>query len=198
MSTKTNINLNEQNVFLAKIQLIIDTLDEIDKIINEIPNERSQIDMLLSDYYHIMENYELDEKGAHKLSKLIHDARAKRRNLDNIYRLSNTYNTHKSKITSENARVFFRTEMNKCLKNLNEEYKNRVLSEEDTKDILNNVVEKTISKETTRKKRKSLTEFEIESIKKALNDGVSPKELSVTFGTCIANIYRIRKVVTNV
>ena len=50
---------NKETIFIAKIQQALTLLNEIDEIIKDNPTEQSNIDLQLSDYYHLIQ-----EKGS--------------------------------------------------------------------------------------------------------------------------------------
>lgn len=68
-------NNSKENIFLGKLELMLAKFDELDKLTTEInniistqPNNQQQIDWMLSDYYHKLEDVtttdtELDRKS---------------------------------------------------------------------------------------------------------------------------------------
>ena len=123
-------------ILVEKIKNVIQILDEIDEMIKTQPTELQNVDFELSDYYHLIENNELSDIASIKIIKNIHDLRKKRRTLNNEYEIENTYQTHKSKLPGTETRKFLANEIYKTVKKLNSEYKNRILTENDIKSLL--------------------------------------------------------------
>ena len=123
-------------LIVEKIKDAVQILDEIDEMINTQSTELQTIDLELSDWYHLIENNELSDEASIKVIKRIHDLRRLRRSLNNEHEIENTYLTHKSKMTGNETRQFLANEIFKTVKKLDSEYKNRVLTDEDIKNIL--------------------------------------------------------------
>ncbi len=123
-------------ILVEKIKNVIQTLDEIDEMIKTQPTELQNVDFELSDYYHLIENNELSDIASIKIVKKIHDLRKIRRTLNNEYEIENTYQTHKLKLPGTETRKFLANEIYKTVKKLNSEYKNRILTENDIKFLL--------------------------------------------------------------
>ena len=114
----------------------IEILDKIDEMIKTQSIELQKIDYELSDLYHLIENNELSDEASINIVRRIHDLRKERRALNNEYEIENTYQTHKSKLAGNGTRQFLATEILKTVKQLGKKYTNRVLTEEDIKDIM--------------------------------------------------------------
>lgn len=113
----------------------IEILDKIDEMIKTQSIELQKIDYELSDLYHLIENNELSDEASVNVIKRIHDLRKERRALKNEYEIENTYQTHKSKLAGNGTRQFLATEILKTVKQLGKKYTNRVLTEEDIKEL---------------------------------------------------------------
>lgn len=75
---------NQETVFLAKIQNVINLLDEIDEIIDNNPTMQQNIDYEISDYLHIIQRYN-DEITTSSKVKMINDlANLRKKNELNI------------------------------------------------------------------------------------------------------------------
>lgn len=123
-------------LIVEKIKNAVQILDEIDEMINSQSTELQTVDLELSDWYHLIENNELSDEASIKVVKKIHDLRKLRRSLSNESSIENAYQTHKTKLVGNNTRSFLANEIYKVVKNLNKEYKNRVITDEDIKNIL--------------------------------------------------------------
>ncbi len=130
---------------LSKVNQAVKLLDEIDTMILTQSSELSKVDSELSDWYHLIENKELSKEEGYKIIERIHTLRVERRELNNEFELEKVYQTHKSKLAGNDTRQFLLVEINKKKKELNQEYKNRVITEE----IINEV----LGKEEPKKKR---------------------------------------------
>lgn len=119
-----------------KIRTLISTLDEIDELINTRNAEMQKIDLELSDWYHFIENNDFDEKVSHKVVSKIRELRQARRGLCNEMAIEDTYKNNASKVMGKNTRPFLLTEIEKTVKQLDSEYKNRIITDEDIQEIL--------------------------------------------------------------
>ena len=128
--------MNRKEKLLNLITVSISNLDEIDVMIESQSTELQQVDLELSDLYHLIENNELDKNQSYNVVQRIHDLRIKRRLLNDEHELELTYNTHKSKLAGDNTRQFLLAEIKKTNSRLNSEYKNRILDEEAIKLLL--------------------------------------------------------------
>lgn len=123
-------------LIIEKVKNAIETLDEIDNMIQTQSSELQQVDYKLSDLYHLIENNELNEDASVNVIKAIHDLRKQRRSLNNEHELEVVYQTHKLKMTGTDTRQFLMTELHKVSKKLNQEYKNRVYTEEEISELV--------------------------------------------------------------
>lgn len=123
-------------IFMTKVKQLIKEFDELDNLIETQPQELQKVDYELSDLYHIIENQNLTKEIALKITDRIRYLRLIRRSLQREYQLENTYKTHYHKLTNPQNRPFLINELQKTLTSLNNEYKNRVLTDEDLKTLL--------------------------------------------------------------
>lgn len=123
--------------FLNTVNNAIKLIDKLDEMIQTQPDELRKVDYELSDYYHLIENNELNDAQSAIVVKRIHELRVARRGLLKEHEIENTYNTHKTKLIGNNTRQFLLGEICKTQKKIDSEYKNRVLDETTVNDILN-------------------------------------------------------------
>ena len=71
-----------EKIFLSKLEILLSKFDEIDAINEEIqqiiddePEKQRQLDLLLSDYYHLLESDDLSDIEILNVGKKIHDTR---------------------------------------------------------------------------------------------------------------------------
>lgn len=127
-------------LLIEKIKTITTLLDEVEEMKKTQSTELQNVDYELSDWYHLIEHNELNEEQSCKVIKRIHELRILRRDLKNEYELEQVISTHKNKLIGTDTRQFLITEMNKTNKIINQEYKNRVLTQEQIDTVLNDSV----------------------------------------------------------
>lgn len=129
-------------LLLEKIKTITTLLDEVEEMKKTQSTELQNVDYELSDWYHLIEHNELNEEQSCRVVKRIHELRLLRRDLKNEYELEQVISTHKNKLIGTDTRQFLITEMNKTNKIINQEYKNRVLTQETIDEVLNKTTKK--------------------------------------------------------
>lgn len=128
--------MRDEEIF-TKIKEAVVVLDQIDDMISTQPSELQRIDYELSDWYHYIENNEIPVESSQKIIEEIKRLRKIRRSLHNEHEIEKTYMNNSSKMMGNNTRGILLAEINKTLKQLNSEYKNRVLTEETIEEVLN-------------------------------------------------------------
>lgn len=123
-------------IIYKKICQVSSLLDEIDEMINTQPTELQKVDWEISDWLHYIENNEVSDANSIKIINKIKELRKIRRTLNNERAIEDTYKNNASKMMGNNSRQFLLQEVNKTMKQLNCEYKNRVLTEESINNIL--------------------------------------------------------------
>jgi len=123
-------------LLLTKIDEVIKILDEIDEMIKTQPLGLQLIDHELSDLYHLIENNELSDESCIKVVKKIHDLRIRRRRLNNEHELEVVFQNNKNKLIGNNTRQFLLSEIHSREKTLHQKYKNRIIKDEEIKELL--------------------------------------------------------------
>lgn len=123
-------------LIVEKIKTVVKVLDEIDTMIKTQSKELQTVDYELSDLYHLIENNDLNKDASFNIVNRIRELRRLRRSLNNEHEIENTYQLHKSKMTGNETRQFLVNEIHRTEKQLNCEYKNRVLTEENINGLL--------------------------------------------------------------
>ena len=113
-----------------KIKSALDLLDEIDDMIISQSCECQKVDCEIQDWLHYIENNEIDEKQSIKIMQELQRLRRERRCLHNEYEIEKTFKDNSSKVMGKNTRQFLMVEINKTIKQINSEYKNRILTDE--------------------------------------------------------------------
>ena len=178
-------------IFLKKLQDCINNLDELDEMIKSIGERQSEVDLELSDWLHFLQNSEdLDEEINSNIALKIKELRKKRASLRLESELIRRYKDLSGRMMSDN-REFVRTEMQKMMKNLNQPYKNRVITDEDIKFI----TAKSAKKIITSKKRNIASEELDSKLIELQKQGLSQRKMSEIIGITQASIsIRFKKI----
>lgn len=115
---------------------IVSLLDELENFENDIPNKQSSIDTKISDLYHLLESEKLKVPQLCRFTKKLKTTLEERRMLKEQTEMMRTLNTHKAKFNNIANRQMLLSELGKMEKQLNSEYKYRVLSEDEINEIL--------------------------------------------------------------
>lgn len=151
---------NKENIFLGRLELMLSKFEELDSIFSEIneiikeqPSNQQQIDWELSDYYHRLEDENTTDNEFISIGKKIQKARLIRADYQRTYELIKAYNENKEKIfyCPKTNRADFRKAIQYAMKYLHEDYKYRVLTE----DQLNDIKEESKQRKTTSKLTKT-------------------------------------------
>ena len=198
MTMKELKNRQAQNEFIAKLQRCMNTFDEADKLYDEIedfiknvmPNETSKFDSEQQDYLHILEDYELTDKQLIHIGRKLEENRNERKNWHNIYTISAIWNEHKSKIFNRNNRIFLRENLSKSIKNLDNKWNFRVLSEDEVQTML--TPEKPKKVEGKKRGRKStLPEGRLEYILDQYKAGFKAKDIAEELNMNLNTVYSL-------
>ena len=122
-------------ILVDKIIQAVKILDEIDEMISTQGQELQKIDLELSDLYHFIENNNVTDNTSVKLIERIKQLRLMRRSLQREYEIENAYKNNSSKMMGNGTRSFLINTIKQTVKNLNSEYKNRVLTDEDIENL---------------------------------------------------------------
>lgn len=179
-------------------------VERIDEYCDKISGNQQKVDMILSDLYHEIENDDLTDQQLATFGKEIKKYRKIRRNIDNENIIRNIYEKHKLKLSSKENRPFFRNSMKQVLGDLNQPYKNRVLTDDDIDQLkkiinLDDSKEKKLTKAGEKrvaiKKRKCSSKIDIQELKKEWLKGKTQKELAIMFNCTQPTInYYIKKI----
>lgn len=192
-----------QNEFIVKLQNCINAYEEADRqfdeindfIQNKMPEETSVVDKEQQDILHMFEEYDLTDEQIVKLGRHFMKTRENRRNWHNIYEIAKVWNGHKNKVVNKNNRIFLREIIGKTIKNLDNDWKFRVLKEEDIKNILKEDYEQN-TKHVEQKKKKGKPPTSQEKVKECLqllNGGIKPKEIAERLQIGLTTVYKIKK-----
>ena len=118
------------------IKEAIKLIDEIDAMINTQAEELQKVDYEISDWLHYIENNETTGKENEKILKKLKELRIKRKSLHKEHAIEKAYKDNSNKMMGNNTRQMLLSEINKTIKQWENEYKNRILTEEEIKNFL--------------------------------------------------------------
>lgn len=124
-----------------KIQEVIRILNEIDDYIDTIPNEQSNDDMALSDWYHYIENNRHSTKSAYRIVKHLKEHLKTRRHNKNQWELCRVYKTHINKLINRENREMLMNEIAKRDRELNKPYVYRIYDSDTLNEMVGNTNE---------------------------------------------------------
>lgn len=172
--------MNNQTVFLAKIQQALTLLNEIDDIISNNPEMQQNIDWEISDYLHLLENEELTQEARLKIDEQLARCRKIRRQLVNIYTIGKVYNDNRDKLRYKNQREFLTSNLRSAISKLDCDYKYRVLDQ----GTIDGYVKKEEDSLIEKPKQKKLGKKRIskEELLEMINSGLKNKEIAEKIG----------------
>lgn len=172
---------NQETVFLAKIQNVINLLDEIDEIIDNNPTMQQNIDYEISDYLHIIQRYNDDITTSSKINMIndLANLRKKRIEYNSIFRIGNYYRNNINKLINKDRRQFFKNDIGQEFKKCHEPYQYRVLAKEDV-DKLVNVHDEQV--QSVKKHRTRTPSIDKETLKEMLDKKMKQCDIAEQFG----------------
>ena len=171
---------NQETVFLAKIQNVINLLDEIDEIIDNNPTMQQNIDYEISDYLHIIQRYNDDITTSSKVNMIndLANLRKKRIEYNSIFRIGNYYRNNINKLINKDRRQFFRNDIGQEFKKCHEQYQYRVLAKEDVDKLIDSHDEQVKS---VKKHRTRTPSIDKETLKEMLDKKMKQCEIAKQF-----------------
>lgn len=180
---------------LGKINNVLTLLDEIDTIMEELPEKQSNIELLRSDLEHLLEDKEMGSIGYKNIARELEKVRKQRRHLKKAYEISKCFKNNRGKITYKEQRPFVRQALETCFKELQTSYNYRLLNAKNIQDLLGNEKHDTTKKVTSLasvilKNGKTVTRDEVESL---LNEGKNNTEIGEIYGLTASGISRLKE-----
>ena len=179
----------KDTIFLSKLQLVIQTLDEIDDIAKETPIEQQNVDYEISDYQHLLQNEELNDDKIIELANKLKLARIKRNQLNNTSELIKTYYGNNKVLIYSNNRHLLVDAIKDRVSRFNKPYNYRVLNQE-TVDYFKHSIEKTDKDSKRRYRKYDISKDDFES---KINSGMSNKDIALELGCPITYISVLKK-----
>lgn len=180
---------------LGKINNVLTLLDEIDDIMEVLPEKQSNIELLRSDLEHLLEDKEMGSIGYKNIARELEKVRKQRRHLKKAYEISKCFKNNRGKITYKEQRPFVRQALETCFKELQTSYNYRLLNAQNIKDLLGNEKHNTTKKVTSLasvilKNGKTVTRDEL---LEQLDKGLSNKEIGEIYGLTTSGISRLKE-----
>lgn len=172
---------NQETVFLAKIQNVINLLDEIDEIIDNNQTMQQNIDYEISDYLHIIQRYNDDITTSSKINMIndLANLRKKRIEYNSIFRIGNYYRNNINKLINKDRRQFFRNDIGQEFKKCHEQYQYRVLAKEDVDKLIDSHDEQV---QSVKKHRTRTPSIDKETLKEMLDKKMKQRDIAEQFG----------------
>lgn len=189
MTERNKANRVKQDGIVKKIEVAISLLNQIDQSFEAIGNEQQTNDQLISDYNHLIEEYELQDKARLQITYKLSTLYDQRRELKNISMLKNTWNKNTDKLRYLASRGTIMGEIKKTLDHLDKPYRSRVMSEEDKKLLLD--CDENEEKPTKNTRGRKPIE-NCEEILTLLAKGNKVKDIAAELGVPISRVYSVR------
>ena len=165
-------------IFLSKLQQVLNTLDEMDNMIKDNPDNQQKIDYEISDYLHLIQNTDLDKLDINKVMMALKKLRLKRASHYRFYEITKTYNANRDKLKYTSSRANLKEIIKNTLDNLNNEYNYRILESDDLNTLCTEKTEEK-KKRSPKKSKYRITEFDL---RKMVDEGMSTSEIATVFG----------------
>lgn len=165
-------------MFLSKLQQVLNTLDEMDNMIKDNPDNQQKIDYEISDYLHLIQNTDLDKLDINKVMMALKKLRLKRASHYRFYEITKTYNANRDKLKYTSSRANLKEIIKNTLDNLNNEYNYRILESDDLNTLCTEKTEEK-KKRSPKKSKYRITEFDL---RKMVDEGMSTSEIATIFG----------------
>lgn len=189
MTERNKANRVKQDGIVKNIEVAIALLNQIDQSFEAIGNEQQINDQLISDYNHLIEEYELQDKARLQITYKLSTLYDQRRELKNISMLKNTWNKNTDKLRYLASRGTIMGEIKKTLDHLDRPYRSRVMSEEDKKLLLD--CDENEEKPTKNTRGRKPIE-NCEEILTLLAKGNKVKDIAAELGVPISRVYSVR------
>lgn len=165
-------------IFLSKLQQVLNTLDDMDNMIKDNPDNQQKIDYEISDYLHLIQNTDLDKLDINKVMMALKKLRLKRASHYRFYEITKTYNANRDKLKYTSSRANLKEIIKNTLDNLNNEYNYRILESDDLNTLCTEKIEEK-KKRSPKKSKYRITEFDL---RKMVDEGMSTSEIATIFG----------------
>ena len=165
-------------IFLSKLQQVLNTLDEMDNMIKDNPDNQQKIDYEISDYLHLIQNTDLDKLDINKIMMALKELRLKRASHYRFYEITKTYNANRDRLKYTSSRANLKEIIKNTLDNLNNKYNYRILESDDLNALCTEKIQEN-KKRSPKKSKYHITEFDL---RKMVDEGMSTSEIATIFG----------------
>ena len=165
-------------MFLSKLQQVLNTLDEMDNMIKDNPDNQQKIDYEISDYLHLIQNTDLDKLDINKVMAALKKLRLKRASHYRFYEITKTYNANRDRLKYTSSRANLKEIIKNTLDNLNNKYNYRILESDDLNALCTEKIQEN-KKRSPKKSKYHITEFDL---RKMVDEGMSTSEIATIFG----------------
>lgn len=165
-------------IFLSKLQQALNTLDEIDDMIKDNPDNQQKIDYEISDYLHLIQNTDLDKLDVDKIMIELKKLRLKRASHYRFYEITKTFNANRDRLKYTSSRANLKEIIKNTLDNLNNTYNYRILDSNDLRSLCSEKVQEK-KKRVPKKSKYRITELDL---RKMVDEGMSTSEIATIFG----------------
>lgn len=111
-------------------------LDEIEEEYETIPKIQSELDLRLSDVYHFIEHNHLNTSQRYRIVSLLRNLLEERRKNKTDWELLRTFKNIENKLSQKDNRKMLIAEIRKKEKLINSNYKYRIYTEEELKELI--------------------------------------------------------------
>ena len=169
-------------IFLTKLQQVLNGLDEIDDMIGNNSSDQSNVDTLLEDYKHLIEENGKDMSDDAKINMInsYYNARQTRRRNNNFYEVIKYYNNNKQKLQYKSGRQTLYREVKNKLSNLDNPYKYRILTDDEVKNFINYINNDVTNNESEADNRRN--KLSKEELEKCLSEGKKSVDIAKMYG----------------
>ena len=181
-------------IFLAKLQQVLNGLDEIDDMIGNNSSDQSNVDTLLEDYKHLIEENGKDMSDDAKINMInsYYNARQTRRRNNNFYEVIKYYNNNKQKLQYKSGRQTLYSEVKNKLSNLDNPYKYRILTDDEVKNFINYVNNDVVNNESEVNNNRN-NKLSKEELERLLNEGKKSVDIAKMYGFTQSYISVLKK-----
>ena len=181
-------------IFLAKLQQVLNGLDEIDDMIGNNSSDQSNVDTLLEDYKHLIEENGKDMSDDAKINMInsYYNARQTRRRNNDFYEVIKYYNNNKQKLQYKSGRQTLYREVKNKLSNLDNPYKYRILTDDEVKNFINYVNNDVVNNESEVNNNRN-NKLSKEELERLLNEGKKSVDIAKMYGFTQSYISVLKK-----
>lgn len=172
------MNDNIDIIFLSKLQQALNTLDEIDDMIRDNPDNQQKIDYEISDYLHLIQNTDLDKLDVDKIMIELKELRLKRASHYRFYEITKTFNANRDRLKYTSSRANLKEIIKNTLDNLNNTYNYRILDSNDLRSLCSEKVQEKKNR-VPKKSKYRITELDL---RKMVDEGMRTSEIATIFG----------------